>query len=64
MHARGLTCGDAQLQVQAENNSLSNTPNTFGIYILGLTMKWLSRLADCRQLRSSTNERRQSSTRK
>ena len=28
-------------QVMAENNSLYNTPNTFGIYILGLTMKWL-----------------------
>jgi phosphoserine aminotransferase len=28
-------------KVQAENNSLYNTPNTFGIYILGLTMKWL-----------------------
>jgi len=27
--------------VLAENNSLYNTPNTFGIYILGLTMKWL-----------------------
>jgi phosphoserine aminotransferase len=25
----------------AENNSLYNTPPTFGIYILGLTMKWL-----------------------
>jgi len=29
-------------KVQAENNSLYNTPNTFGIYILGLTMKWLT----------------------
>ena len=28
-------------RVMAENNSLYNTPNTFGIYILGLTMKWL-----------------------
>jgi len=28
-------------KVQAENDSLYNTPNTFGIYILGLTMKWL-----------------------
>ena len=27
--------------VHAENNSLYNTPNTFGIYILGLTVKWL-----------------------
>src|SRR5438046_2874498 len=28
-------------KVEAENDSLYNTPNTFGIYILGLTMKWL-----------------------
>jgi phosphoserine aminotransferase len=28
-------------KVHAENNSLYNTPNTFGIYILGLTMKWV-----------------------
>jgi phosphoserine aminotransferase len=28
-------------QQQADNNSLYNTPNTFGIYILGLTVKWL-----------------------
>jgi len=28
-------------KVQADNNSLYNTPNTFGIYILGLTLKWL-----------------------
>jgi phosphoserine aminotransferase len=30
-------------RVLAENNSLYNTPNTFGIYLLGLTMKWLKR---------------------
>jgi phosphoserine aminotransferase len=29
-------------KVMAEHNSLYNTPNTFGIYILGLTMKWLT----------------------
>ena len=28
-------------KVHSENNSLYNTPNTFGIYILGLTVKWL-----------------------
>ena len=28
-------------KVHAENDSLYNTPNTFGIYILGLTMSWL-----------------------
>jgi phosphoserine aminotransferase len=28
-------------RVHVENNSLYNTPNTFGIYILGLTVKWV-----------------------
>jgi phosphoserine aminotransferase len=28
-------------KVQAENRSLYNTPNTFGIYILGLVVDWL-----------------------
>ena len=28
-------------KVLAENNSLYNTPPTFGIYLLGLTMQWL-----------------------
>jgi phosphoserine aminotransferase len=28
-------------RIQAENDSLYNTPNTFGVYLLGLTMKWL-----------------------
>jgi phosphoserine aminotransferase len=28
-------------RVQSDNNSLYNTPNTFGVYILGLTMTWL-----------------------
>jgi phosphoserine aminotransferase len=31
-------------RVLAENNSLYNTPPTFGIYIFGLTMKWLKSL--------------------
>jgi phosphoserine aminotransferase len=31
-------------KVQVENNSLYNTPPTFGIYLLGLTMKWLKSL--------------------
>jgi len=31
-------------KVHGENNSLYNTPNTFGIYILGLTVKWLRAL--------------------
>jgi len=31
-------------KVQAENNSLYNTPNTFGIYILGLVAEWLTSL--------------------
>ena len=31
-------------KVHADNNSLYNTPNTFGIYILGLTVRWLRSL--------------------
>jgi phosphoserine aminotransferase len=31
-------------KVQSDNNSLYNTPPTFGIYILSLTMKWLKSL--------------------
>jgi phosphoserine aminotransferase len=31
-------------KVHAANNSLYNTPNTFGVYILGLTVKWLRSL--------------------
>jgi phosphoserine aminotransferase len=31
-------------KVQAENNSLYNTPPTFGVYILSLTMTWLKSL--------------------
>ena len=50
-------------KVHAENNSLYNTPNTFGIYILGLTMKWLKSLGGLRGDRArSTSARRRSST--
>ena len=31
-------------KVLAENNSLYNTPNTFGVYIFGLVMQWLKSL--------------------
>jgi phosphoserine aminotransferase len=31
-------------KVQADSNSLYNTPNTFGIYILGLVIGWLKSL--------------------
>jgi phosphoserine aminotransferase len=31
-------------KVQADSNSLYNTPNTFGIYILGLVTQWLKSL--------------------
>ena len=30
-----------QYGIHVENNSLYNTPNCFGIYMIGLTMKWL-----------------------
>ncbi len=42
-------------KVQAENNSLYNTPPTFGIYILGLTMKWLKSLGGLAGNRGAIN---------
>ncbi len=30
--------------IHAENNSLYNTPNTFGIYVMGLSFKWIKQL--------------------
>jgi phosphoserine aminotransferase len=44
-------------KVLAENNSLYNTPNTFGIYILGLTMKWVKSLGGLAAV-AETNERK------
>src|SRR6185295_91817 len=44
-------------KVLAENNSLYNTPNTFGIYLLGLTMKWLKSLGGLAGI-SKVNERK------
>ena len=44
-------------KVHAENNSLHNTPNTFGIYILGLTVKWLRSLGGLPAI-ASINQRK------
>ena len=44
-------------RVLAENNSLYNTPNTFGVYILGLTMKWLKSLGGLQGIKQ-INERK------
>jgi phosphoserine aminotransferase len=44
-------------KVQAENNSLYNTPPTFGVYILGLTMKWLKSLGGLAAI-AARNERK------
>ena len=44
-------------KVQAENNSLYNTPPTFGVYILGLTMKWITSLGGLAGI-AAINERK------
>ena len=44
-------------RVHAENNSLYNTPPTFGVYMLGLTMKWLRSLGGLGAI-ARTNERK------
>ena len=46
-------------KVHADNNSLYNTPNTFGIYILGLTMKWLRSIGGLEGI-AHTNQRKAS----
>jgi len=44
-------------RTHAKNDSLYNTPNTFGIYILGLTMKWLRSSGGLKGIQA-TNERK------
>jgi phosphoserine aminotransferase len=44
-------------KVHAENNSLYNTPPTFGVYVLGLTMKWLRGLGGLAAI-AQVNERK------
>jgi phosphoserine aminotransferase len=44
-------------KVQAEHNSLYNTPPTFGVYLLGLTMKWLVSLGGLPAI-AAINERK------
>jgi phosphoserine aminotransferase len=44
-------------RVYADNNSLYNTPNTFGVYLLGLTMKWLKSLGGLSEI-AKVNERK------
>jgi len=46
-------------KVQAENNSLYNTPPTFGIYLFGLTMQWLKSLGGLAAI-AAINERKAS----
>jgi phosphoserine aminotransferase len=44
-------------KVLAENNSLYNTPPTFGVYLLGLTMKWLKSMGGLQGI-ASVNSRK------
>lgn len=44
-------------RLHAENNSLYNTPNTFGIYLLGLTVKWLKSIGGLAAV-AKVNERK------
>jgi phosphoserine aminotransferase len=44
-------------KTQADNNSLYNTPPTFGVYLLGLTMKWLKSLGGLKAI-AAVNDRK------
>ncbi len=41
----------------AENNSLYNTPPTFGIYILNLTLKWIKKNGGIKAVQKSNEEK-------
>lgn len=44
--------------IHAENNSLYNTPPTYGIYFMGLVFDWVKRQAALLPCRKSTNGKR------
>lgn len=44
-------------KTHAENNSLYNTPPTFGIYLLYLTMKWIKKQGGIKAIQKMNNEK-------
>jgi phosphoserine aminotransferase len=46
-----------QYKTYAENNSLYNTPPTFGIYMLNLTMKWIKKMGGIQAIQQKNEEK-------
>jgi len=46
-------------RTHVENNSLYNTPNTWGIYIINLVCKWIKEMGGISSLESKNNEKAQ-----
>ena len=46
-------------RTHVDKNSLYNTPNTFGIYVLGLTVKWLLSLGGLDEIATINNRKAQ-----
>ncbi len=44
-------------KTQADNNSLYNTPPTFGIYMLGLTLKWIKNSGGIKAIQKANEEK-------
>ncbi len=44
-------------KIQADNNSLYNTPPTFGIYMLGLIMKWIKNSGGIKAIQKANEEK-------
>ncbi len=44
-------------KTQADNNSLYNTPPTFGIYMLGLTLKWIKNSGGIKAIQKNNEEK-------
>jgi phosphoserine aminotransferase len=49
-HSAATTPSVFDLKVQAENDSMYNTPPTYGIYVAGLVFQWLKKLGGIGQM--------------
>ena len=44
-------------KIQVDNNSLYNTPNTFGVYIIGLVAKWIKNMGGLEIMEKANKEK-------
>jgi phosphoserine aminotransferase len=52
-HAASATPGVFDYKIQADNDSMYNTPATYGIYVAGLVFKWLKNLGGLEKMEAT-----------